>query len=170
MFVPCVVFGFILSVLGILIGGIVCFVAFAIMRHYVRGAQLRAKFLSQHGRNGKYILFVYSNSPNWKEYIETNILPKLEPFAVVLNWSKRSEWRGNMPLEAKIVDHFGSYREYNPIAIAMRRGYQTQVIRFFQAFRDYKHGKDRLLRKQEEKLFTLVEWLRQFEYLKRQSP
>ena len=36
---------------------------------------------------GKDILFVYSDSPIWREYMTTEILPVVEARAVVLNWS-----------------------------------------------------------------------------------
>jgi hypothetical protein len=42
---------------------------------------------------GRDILFVYSNSPVWHDYLEQRLLPWLEDRAVVLNWSDRSRWR-----------------------------------------------------------------------------
>ena len=39
------------------------------------------------GTLGRRVLFVYSNSPVWQEYIEQNVLPRLPETAVVLNWS-----------------------------------------------------------------------------------
>ena len=44
------------------------------------------------GRARRRVLFVYSDSPNWKEYLEANILPKLPANTVVLNWSNRAQW------------------------------------------------------------------------------
>jgi len=37
---------------------------------------------------GKDILFVYSDSPIWHEYMATQILPLVQDRAVVLNWSE----------------------------------------------------------------------------------
>ena len=37
---------------------------------------------------GTRVLFVYSNSPVWQSYIENNIVPRLPPKSVVLNWSE----------------------------------------------------------------------------------
>ena len=39
------------------------------------------------------ILFVYSDSPVWHDYIEQSILPHLGERAIVLNWSERKRWR-----------------------------------------------------------------------------
>jgi hypothetical protein len=40
---------------------------------------------------GRRILFVYSNSPVWKDYIEAEILPRLPKTGLVLNWSEPKE-------------------------------------------------------------------------------
>ena len=50
---------------------------------------LKVRFWIRHGRKGKFILFVYSDSSNWKDHIETKILPRIEACSVILNWSKR---------------------------------------------------------------------------------
>src|SRR6185503_18999997 len=42
---------------------------------------------------GRDILFVYSDSPIWHDYIEEQVLPPLGERAVVLNWSQRTRWR-----------------------------------------------------------------------------
>ncbi len=40
--------------------------------------------------NGKDVLYVSSDSPIWKEYMETEILPLVAGRAIVLSWSGRS--------------------------------------------------------------------------------
>ena len=95
----------------------------------------------------KNILFVYSDSPNWKEYIESNILPKIKDQTIVLNWSDRSKpiWR-EKPLEVKLFIHWSQAhpyknwrkwdgREYNPIAIVFDPWWNVKVLRFWNAFR-----------------------------------
>jgi hypothetical protein len=44
-----------------------------------RGFWLRTSFRRKWGPEGKSILFVYSESPNWQAYIERELLPKLAP-------------------------------------------------------------------------------------------
>src|SRR5215208_5099448 len=48
--------------------------------------RLQREFHRRWGRQGKHLLLVYSNSPNWRAYVEDNWLPRLEAMAVVLNW------------------------------------------------------------------------------------
>ena len=67
---------------------------------------LKVRFWLRHGRKGKMILFVYSDSSNWKDYIETNILPRIEAHSVILNWSKRREWGSRMQLETKLFNQW----------------------------------------------------------------
>jgi hypothetical protein len=90
-------------------------------------------------RGGRYVVFVYSNSPNWQEHVEEVILPRLPENAAILNWSERRAW----PLWSVAVWAFavlGGYREFNPIGIVFRRWRLPRVFRFWRAFRDAKHG------------------------------
>lgn len=121
---------------------------------------------------GKKMLFVYSNSPNWKEYLENNILPNISENAVIINWSERSKWHWkNKPLELKIFKHWtGVFRyihissrkkkwygeEFNPIAITFVPWWRVEVFRFWRAFRDFKHGKDKKLRELENQMFEIL--------------
>jgi hypothetical protein len=131
------------------------FIIFGIV-HFITGKRLGSKFRIKWGPEGKFILFVYSESPNWQEYIEENIIPKLEPNVVTLNWSRRSEWKENEPLEAKVLYHWGGDSEFNPLAVVFPKKGKVETIRFFKAFKDYKHGNSKLLKQQEDNLFQLV--------------
>ena len=123
----------------------------------IDGLWLNYRFRSRYASDGKYILFVYSESPNWQEYIEENIIPCIKTKAVLLNWSKRSEWKKRKPLEAKALLHWGGDSEFNPMAIIFVSGWKVQTIRFYQAFKDFKHGKSKLLREKEEELYAYLE-------------
>ena len=140
----------------ILILVLVLWAAFASFS-WVRGHILRGRFRRRWGSHGKDILLVYSNSPNWQEYIEQNWLPWLGERAVVINWSERAQWRRTVPLESSVFRHFAGDREFNPCAIHVPVRGRVTVIRFWQAFQDLKHGKDGLLRKQEARLRELVD-------------
>jgi hypothetical protein len=135
------------------------FIIFGII-HFVTSKRLSSKFKSKWEPEGKFILFVYSESPNWQEYIEENIIPKLQPNVVTLNWSSRSEWKDNEPLEAKVLNHWGGDREFNPLAVVFPKKGKVETIRFFKAFKDYKHGNNKLLKQHEDKLFQLVAQLK----------
>ena len=114
-------------------------------------------FWQRHGKHGRFILFVYSDSPNWKDYIEANILPRIESHAFTLNWSKRKEWQRINPFEAKVFHHWAGDKEFNPMALVFSPGGKVQDVRFWRAFRDFKHGKEGLLKQSERLLFTEVE-------------
>jgi hypothetical protein len=132
-----------------------CLVLYGVF-NFFRGHWLRIRFQRKWGRKGKSILFVYSESPNWQSYIEREILPVLSPHAITLNYSKRAEWKTNKPLEAKIWEQWRGDREFNPVAILIPDRGKVRTIEFFQAFRDFKHGRDLLLRQKEAELLDWV--------------
>jgi hypothetical protein len=103
---------------------------------------------------GRDILFVYSDSPIWHDYVEQNILPHLGERAVVLNWSQRKRWR--LSLARMAFYHFGSYRQFNPLGIIFRPFRRTRTFRFWQPFRDFKHGNPEALHKMENEFFELI--------------
>ena len=123
----------------------------------LRGEWLKYRFWRRHGRHGRFVLFVYSDSPNWKAYVESNILPRIEGHAVTLNWSRRREWARTHPFEAKLFRRWGGEKEFNPLALVIRPGRRVKVLRFWQAFRDFKHGKDKSLTEVQGALFAEVE-------------
>ena len=105
---------------------------------------------------GKYIIFVYSDSPNWKEYISLNIIPKIEMHAIILNWSERKTWRWYKSLAVIIFRTYSGSVAFNPIAIVFRPIRFTKVLRFWKPFKKYIHGKPNELIKMQNKLFKLA--------------
>ena len=101
---------------------------------------------------GINVLLVYSDSPNWQEYIEANIIPKLPPSSVKLNWSERKQWR-EMSLPVLAFRHFGGSREFNPLVVVLQPFRRAKIFRFWQAFQDHKHGKAQSLTQVENELF-----------------
>jgi hypothetical protein len=106
---------------------------------------------------GKDLLLVYSNSPNWQRHVEEQWLPKWRQRAVVLNWSERKAWRASSQPEASLFRAFAGDREFNPLVIFIPKQGDVRLFRFWRAFRDYKHGKDRLLRLVESELESTVD-------------
>ena len=140
--------------------------------YFFRGKWLGFLVRQQWHTKGKFLLFVYSNSPNWKEYIEQNILPRISSRAVVINWSERNQWEWKRKLELEVFRHwtlvtryvergrkkwFGG--EFCPIAIVFNPWWKPKVIRFWQAFKDFKHGKDLSLKRCEKELFEILDKL-----------
>ncbi len=103
---------------------------------------------------GRDILFVYSDSPIWREYVEQRILPYLAGRAVVLNWSQRKRWR--ISLARLAFHHFGGYRQFNPLAVVFRPFRRTRIFRFWQPFRDFKRGNPEALHRMEAEFFALI--------------
>jgi hypothetical protein len=97
------------------------------------------------GRAPRRVLFVYSDSPNWKEYIEGNILPKLPSNTVVLNWSHRLSWR-RFDLSVMLFRCFAGKREFNPIGLVFERLDVVERYRFWQPFQDARHGRSEALK------------------------
>src|SRR6266404_1245094 len=73
--------------------------------------RFRAAWQSQ----GRDLLLVYSNSPNWKRYVEEKWLPRWGDRAVVLNWSERQNWRRDLRPEVSLFRAFAGDREFNPL-------------------------------------------------------
>ena len=122
-----------------------------------RRQRLRREFEARWAPSGKHGLLIYSNSPHWQRYIEEHWLPRLEQRLVVLNWSERQQWPERYRLEGEIVRRYLGEREFNPAAVVFPTGGDVQLVRFWHAFRDFKHGKDRALRAAEAELFDVLE-------------
>ena len=119
------------------------------------GVSLRVRFRSRWGSR-RIALLVYSDSPHWKSYIEERWLPHVADRVVVLNWSKRSTWRRAYSLEAALFRHYAGTHAFNPVAIVFPGGRRAEIVRFWQPFRDFRHGKDHSLRLAEERLGALL--------------
>ena len=105
------------------------------------------------------ILFVYSDSSNWKDYIETNILPRIQAHSIILNWSKRREWESRMRLETKLFNQWAGPGEFIPVAILFSLTGNVRTFRLWQISRDSKHGKGSPSREAEQALFDAVKEL-----------
>jgi hypothetical protein len=111
------------------------------------------RFRSAWGVQGKDLLLVYSNSPHWQRYVEETWLPRWGHRAVVLNWSERSTWGRSARTEVALFRAYAGAREFNPLGIVVPpTGRHPHIVRFWQAFREYKHGKDRKLHAAEAEL------------------
>ena len=88
---------------------------------------------------GKNIVFVYSDSPIWHDYMATEVLPLVQERAFVLNWSERKKWR-RWSLGVAVFRHFGGGREFNPLVVLFRPVRLVRVFRFWSAFKDWKQG------------------------------
>ena len=85
-----------------------------------------------------FVIFVHSDSPTWREYIEKEILPHIRNGAVILNWSERRHWKNSWAVLA--FRYFGGQRNFNPMGMVFRPFHSVRTYRFFEAFKAFKHG------------------------------
>jgi hypothetical protein len=105
-------------------------------------------------RRKLFVVFVYSDSPTWKEYIETEILPYIRVRAVILNWSERRNWKNSLVVSA--FRYFGGFRNFNPIGIVFRPFQFVKTYRFFEAFKEYKRGNAEKVEEIKRELFDTI--------------
>jgi hypothetical protein len=112
-----------------------------------------AAFRAAHGGSGKDVVIVYTDSPHWKEYIEARWLPRWGHRAIVLDRSR--PWRHDQP-EARLWRAMAGSAEHTPVVIVVPPHGKVKIVRFWLAFRDFKHGKDRKLREAETRLGRIL--------------
>ena len=105
----------------------------------------------------RYALVVYSDSPVWQEYFETQVLPRIGNRAVVLNWSQRKRWK--LTLAVLLFRTFGGHREFNPMVIIVEPFSWPRQFRFYEAFRAFKHGRPEEVEKLRLELFAQLDEL-----------
>jgi hypothetical protein len=106
------------------------------------------------GLQGRHILFVYSDSPIWSGYIEQEILPYITKTAIILNWSERKQWTNSLAVLAFKL--YGGNQNFNPMAIVFRPFRLHKIFRFYEAFKDFKHGNSKELEDVKESFFKAL--------------
>ena len=124
--------------------------------HLIKGYILERQVWRNWCRQGIHLLFVYSNSRQWKEYIEKEILPQLPEQKIVLNWSERRMWDPRS-LPTRVFYQFSGNEEFCPIAMIFWPRQAPNIFRFYRAFKDLNHGKSEPLRKLQAQLFVALE-------------
>jgi hypothetical protein len=99
----------------------------------------------------QFVIFVYSNSPIWKDYMEGELLPHLKDRAVILNWSERRHWKNSVAVLA--FRYFGGFRNFNPIGMVFRPFRFVKTYRFFEAFKEFKRGNVKKVEEIKTELF-----------------
>jgi hypothetical protein len=101
----------------------------------------------------KDILFVYSDSPIWHDYMATQVLPLVQERSVVLNWSERKTW-SRWSLGVAVFHHFGGAGEFNPLVVVFQPLRLARVFRFWSAFKDWKRGYKEPVERLRQELFA----------------
>lgn len=141
--------------------GLLLFVVFlpliivALIFHLLAGLSLNIAIWCCWCSRGRNVLFVYSDSPIWHDYVEQHILARLGKRAIVLNWSHRSRWRRTLSVLA--FRYFGGYRCFNPMAVVFRPFRLARHFRFYEPFREFKYGETQAVAKMERELYELLD-------------
>jgi len=101
---------------------------------------------------GVRVLLITSDSPVWRDHIETEIVPRLPTSTVRLNWSERRHWR-SLSLAVQAFRCFGGETDFNPMVLVFRPFHWPETYRFRSAFQDHKHGKTERLDALQRDLF-----------------
>lgn len=110
-------------------------------------------------RTKKKVILINSDSPIWHDYIFDNIVPLFGDKVLTLNWSQRNVW-DKSKWEVKAFNHWGGNYEYNPLIIINNGFFQIKVIRLYEAFAQYKHGKESELQKKELEIHKAIRFLK----------
>jgi hypothetical protein len=105
---------------------------------------------------GRRVVFVYSESPQWRTHIERDVLTRLPPRSAVLNWSQRSDWP-SWSLAVWLFKWHGGRREFNPLGIVIRPLRPALVFRFWPAYQHLKKDRPGFLQVAEAQFFAAVE-------------
>lgn len=134
------------------LGGVLLLAVVEFARSRRRRAAIR-EFRRIYGATGRDLLIVYTDSANWAPHIERRWIPRWQERAVVLNRSK--PWKYEQP-EARLWSALGGSLEHTPLAVVVPKTGRVRVIRFWRAFRDYKHGKPGRLMSAEKELASAL--------------
>jgi hypothetical protein len=132
--------------------GVILVAALAAQTQLARRRAIAA-FRAAYAGSGRDVLVVYTDSPHWKEYIETRWLPRWGDRVIAFDRSK--PWSADLP-EARLWRAVAGSVEHTPVVIVVPPHGEVRIVRFFLAFRDYKHGKDARLREAEARLARIL--------------
>jgi hypothetical protein len=104
---------------------------------------------------GKDILFVYSDSPVWRDYMLSEMLPLVESRAVVINWSERNTWE-RWSLRVLAFKFFSGQKAFNPLIVVFRPFRSAQKFRFWPAFREWKQGNKEAVEKLKLEIMNML--------------
>lgn len=129
---------------------------FAVASHLLYRALLYLLVWAMWLPKGKDILFVYSDSPIWHEYMATEILPRVQERAIVLNWSERKKW-SRWSLGVALFHHFGGDGDFNPLVVLFQPLRSARLFRFWSAFKDWKRGYKEPVERLRQELFAILQ-------------
>jgi hypothetical protein len=100
-------------------------------------------------------LVVYSDSAQWKDYFESEVMPRLGSGVRSINLSTEGGKKGKWDLDWRFYRHTCGYRNRFPVVYRFTRFGGWKTVRFYDAFIEAKRGKTESL---ERAKATLVDW------------
>ena len=135
--------------------GVAALVMAGLAVSYLYGLILLAIVRRRWTRRGVRCLLVYSDSPAWRDHIQTSWLSRMGDVAIVLNWSERASWRSD--LRVRVFRRFcAERRNFNPAVVVFRGLREPYVFRFFYAFQEVKANRRQYLEALEAQMFEAL--------------
>jgi hypothetical protein len=104
---------------------------------------------------GKRMLLINSNSPVGGKHFHREMVAPLQDEAAVLNWSERKQWL-RWRRAVQCFRHFRGETCFNPMVIVFRPWRRPKIFRFYEAYRDAKHGHMSELHGMQDELFRFL--------------
>lgn len=129
-----------IAALTIVLPFIILLLPVMLIWHFVPRILLRL-WLPLRWGGGRCVLIAYTDSPVWTDYIEQQITARLASMAVVIQRSRVPDWKSRYRAEYWALLSWAEHASYNPVAIVFPRYKRVRVFNFYEAFREFKHGK-----------------------------
>ena len=106
--------------------------------------------------DNKFVLLAYTNNPKWVPFIFDRIVPRIGDACVMVDRSN-AQWKEHYPLEASVINHWGGYREHNPLAVVFPHDGRPRVFRMYKAFQELQRGKPQQIEEVTKRLIDAVD-------------
>ncbi len=128
---------------------------FGLILYFAFGALLYIAIWFSWLPRGQNTLFVYSSSPIWQAYMLEQVLPPIKKQAVVLNWSDRKQWK-KRSLSTLAFRYFRGRKNFNPLIIVFKPLQKAKVFRFWEPFKEWKHGNTESVENLRKEVFRML--------------
>ena len=140
---------------SLVFAGLAAFMMAGLAAWYLYGVILLAIVRRRWTPRGVRCLLVHSDSPAWRDHIQTRWLSRIGDVAIVLNWSERASWRSD--LRVRVFRRFcGERHNFNPAVVVFRGLREPHVFRFFYAFQEVKANRRQYLEALEAQMFEAL--------------
>lgn len=129
----------------ILIGLLLVLIPVGVCRLLLVRLRLRWLIATEWRPKGIRYLVAYSDSEQWKDYFERDVLPALGASVFTINLSREGGGARRADLGWRLYRHVGVRRDRYPVVCRVTRRGGWEVIRFYQAFLAAQKGRNEAL-------------------------